>query len=42
MDATAGRAFTTDARLSVQGLTLPPREKEAIFSGNARRVLKLA
>jgi predicted TIM-barrel fold metal-dependent hydrolase len=41
MDATGGRAFTTDARQSVQGLTLPPQEKEAIFSGNARRILQL-
>ena len=42
MDATAGRAFTTDAVKSVQGMPLSQKEREAIFADNARRVLKLA
>ena len=42
MDATGGRAFTSDAVQSVQDLSLGPEEKEAIFSGNAQRILKLA
>lgn len=41
MDATAGRAFTTDAVKSVQGLHLGEEEKKAIFSGNAQKILKL-
>jgi predicted TIM-barrel fold metal-dependent hydrolase len=41
MDATAGRAFTGDAIVSVTDMNIPEEDKQAIFRGNARKLLKL-
>ena len=41
MDATSGRAFTNDAIKSVEDMDIPVADKQKIFSGNARRLLKL-
>lgn len=41
MDATAGQAFTRDAISSVEEMDLPVTDKQKIFSGNAKKLLKL-
>ena len=41
MDATAGRAFTNDAIKSVDGMDVSVADKQMIYSGNAKRLLKI-
>ena len=41
MDASGGRSFTGDAIASVEGMRLSTADTVKIFSGNARRLLKL-
>lgn len=41
MDATAGRAFTRDAIESVSQMAVPEEDKTKIFTGTARKLLKL-
>jgi predicted TIM-barrel fold metal-dependent hydrolase len=40
MDQTGGKAFTMDARRSVEDLSLSKEDQSKIFSGNIQRLLK--
>jgi predicted TIM-barrel fold metal-dependent hydrolase len=40
-DGTGGEDFTRDTLFSIAALAVPPAQKEAMLSGNARRVMKL-
>ena len=41
MDATAGRAFTGDGIASVAGMRISEKNRQAIFRGNAHKLLQL-
>ncbi len=41
MDATAGRAFTGDAIASVAGMQISEKNRQAIFRGNAPKLMRL-
>lgn len=40
MDATSGRAFTMDARASVDGMTISEEDRQKIYSGNLLKLLR--
>lgn len=40
-DGTGGEDFTRDTLLSIAALAVPPAQKQAMLSGNARRLMKL-